>query len=315
MSRHTATVLDFIGMLFVLFAIIVIFSTLSKSFLSVTTFQTVANQIPSLIVISVGMTFVIIIAGIDLSVGSLMALSSAIIGIALVDWKLPLVAALPLALAAGAGCGFISGFISVRWRIPSFIVTLAMLEIARGGAYLVTKSETKYIGEAVEKVSEPLGASGLSLSFIIAIAIALVGQVILSRTVFGRYMVAIGTNEEAVRLSGINPRPVKIWVFVISGLLAALSGLFNTARLSTADPNAGIGWELSAIAAVVIGGTSLAGGRGSVFKTILGVIIIAVLEAGLSQVGATEPVKRIVTGSVIVVAVIIDALRMRKRRS
>jgi ribose transport system permease protein len=126
-------------------------------------------------------------------------------------------------------------------------------------------------------------------------------------------MVAIGTNEEAVRLSGINPRPVKIWVFVISGLLAGLSGLFNTARLSSADPNAGIGWELSAIAAVVIGGTSLAGGRGSVMKTILGVLIIAVLETGLSQIGASEPIKRIVTGLVIVTAVIIDALRLRRR--
>jgi ribose transport system permease protein len=125
-------------------------------------------------------------------------------------------------------------------------------------------------------------------------------------------MVAIGTNEEAVRLSGINPRPTKIWVFAISGLLAGLSGVFNTSRLGSADPNAGVGWELSAIAAVIIGGTSLMGGRGSVLKTILGVLIIAVLEAGLSQTGASEPVKRLVTGSVILLAVIVDSLRVRR---
>jgi len=131
------------------------------------------------------------------------------------------------------------------------------------------------------------------------------------RTVFGRYVVAIGTNEEAVRLSGIDPRPVKLAVFALSGLLAGLGGVFNAAYLESADPNAGIGMELSAIAAVVIGGTSLMGGRGSVVNSFSGVLIIAVLQTGLAQVGASEPMKRVITGTVIVAAVVADVYRHR----
>lgn len=311
-SQHVVSLLNVVGMLLVLGALVLLFGSMSKNFLTTATFQTIANQVPSLMLVSIGMTYVIITAGIDLSVGSVMALASAVLGIALVDWKLPLPLALLLALAAGAACGFLTGFISVWWRIPSFIVSLAMLEAARGGAYLVSNSETKYIGESIEKITEPIGKTGLSFGFFIAAVVALLAQFVLSRTIFGRYMIAIGTNEEAVRLSGINSRPTKIWVFAISGLLAGLSGVFNTSRLGSADPNAGVGWELSAIAAVIIGGTSLMGGRGSVLKTILGVLIIAVLEAGLSQTGATEPVKRLVTGSVILLAVIVDSLRVRR---
>jgi ribose transport system permease protein len=127
--------------------------------------------------------------------------------------------------------------------------------------------------------------------------------------VFGRFLVAIGTNESAVRLAGIDPRPAKIAVFALLGLLGGLGGVIYTSRLGSADPNAGVGLELSAIAAVVIGGTSLMGGRGSVMNTFFGVLIIATLEAGLAQVGASEPTKRVITGFVIVIAVILDAWR------
>jgi len=132
---------------------------------------------------------------------------------------------------------------------------------------------------------------------------------VLSRTVFGRYLVAIGTNEQAVRLAGINPMPAKIAVFALLGLLSGLGGVFYTSRLGSSDPNAGVGLELLAIAAVVIGGTSLMGGRGSVVNTFFGVLIIATLEAGLAQIGASEPTKRVITGVVIVGAVILDAWR------
>ena len=134
----------------------------------------------------------------------------------------------------------------------------------------------------------------------------------LSRTVFGRYVVGIGTNEEAMRLAGVDPRPVRIAVFAAMGFLAALAGLMQSARLEAADPNAGSGMELQVIAAVVIGGTSLMGGRGSVITTFFGVLIIAVLEAGLAQIGASEPSKRIITGAVIVVAVVVDTIRQHR---
>jgi ribose transport system permease protein len=145
----------------------------------------------------------------------------------------------------------------------------------------------------------------------VALAAAAGGQIVLSRTLFGRYVVAIGTNEEAVRLSGIDPRPIKWIVFALSGLLAGLASVVHTARLASADPNAGSGLELQAIAAVVIGGTSLMGGRGSVVRSLFGVVIIAVLGTGLAQMGAAEPVKRLITGCVIIAAVVIDRYRNR----
>jgi ribose transport system permease protein len=154
----------------------------------------------------------------------------------------------------------------------------------------------------------------LSLPFVLCVLIVIGGQLVLSRTVFGRYLVAIGTNEEAVRLSGIDPRPIKLVVFAIAGLLSALGGVINTSRFQVADPNGGTGFELEAIAAAVVGGTSLMGGRGSVLSTFFGVLIIAVLGAGLAAIGAKPETKRIVTGCVIVAAVILDYYRRRLGR-
>jgi ribose transport system permease protein len=305
---------DFGAMTLVLAGLILVFSVTTDYFLTLTTFQTIANQIPDAIIIAVGMTFVLIIAGIDLSVGSVLALSGAVFGVCLVQYNLPLPAAIAACLGVGLVCGAANGLVVVRWALPSFIVTLGMLEIARGGAYLVTSSQTKYVGPTVEAITQT-EILGLSLPFLIAIAVVAGGQFVLSRTVFGRYVVAIGTNETAVRSSGIDPRPIKVSVFILSGLLASVASIFHVSRLASADPNAGAGFELQAIAAVVIGGTSLMGGRGSVISSFFGVLIIAVLGTGLVQVGAQEPTKRLVTGCVIVAAVILDYYRHRLRQS
>lgn len=187
-----------------------------------------------------------------------------------------------------------------------------MLEIARGGAYLVTDSQTKYIGTPVESISAPLPGINLSPALFLAILVVIVGQIILSRTVFGRRLVAVGTNAEAVHLSGINVNRLRLAVFMLAGALAALGGLFHVGYLQSADPNAGIGLELAAIAAVVVGGTSLSGGKDSVVNTFLGVLIIAVLPTGLAQIGASEPTKRVITGLVIIAAVILDVYRKRR---
>jgi ribose transport system permease protein len=302
---------EYFGLLGALLALILFFGLQSDYFWSPLTFTTLANQIPSLTVIAVGMTFVLIIAGIDLSVGSVMALSGAVLGLALVDMNAPLWLASVFCLLTGLACGAFNGLVVTRWSVPSFIVTLGMLEIARGGAYLVTDSQTKYIGVAVESVSAPLPGINLSPALFLAIGVVIFGQLLLSRTIFGRRMIAVGTNEEAVHLSGINVAKVKLMVFSIGGLLAGLGGLFHVGYLQSADPNAGIGLELSAIAAVVVGGTSLSGGKGSVINTLLGVLIIAVLQTGLAQIGATEPTKRVITGLVIIAAVILDVYRNR----
>lgn len=301
----------YLGLAQALTAMILLFGFLSEHFLTMETFRTIANELPVLTVLAVGMTYVLIISGIDLSVGSVLALAGSVLSLAMMRWNLGIVAAIPLSLLVGASCGLLTGMITVRWALPSFIVSLGMLEIARGGAYIVTNSRTEYIGSAVEAISAPL-VFGISPAFIIAVLIAIVGQIVLTRTVFGRYMIGIGCNEEAMRLAGINTKPIKVTVFALSGLLAAVGALFQVSRLEAADPNAGAGLELQVIAAVVIGGASLMGGRGSVINTFFGVLIISVLESGLAQIGASEPTKRIITGAVIIVAVVLDIYRSRK---
>lgn len=300
---------EYAAMVAIWLGLLLLFGALSNNFLTVRTLGTLANRIPTLAVVAAGMTLVLIIGGIDLSVGSVLGLCGAVLGVALADWQWSLWAGTGLCLAIGALAGVLNGLVSVRLGIPSFIVTLGMLEIARGLAYLVTRSQTKYIGAAVEGLSRPIPSAGVSIAFLLSAGVILSGQIVLSRTVFGRYLIAIGTNEQAVRLAGINPRPPKILVFALVGMLTGLGAVFYTSRLGSSDPNAGVGLELSAIAAVVIGGTSLMGGRGSVINSFFGVLIIATLEAGLAQVGASEPTKRVITGLVIVVAVVLDAWR------
>jgi ribose transport system permease protein len=300
---------DYAPMILIWLGLVLLFGILSDHFLTSRTLATLASQVPPLAIIACGMTLVLIIAGIDLSVGSTLALASAMLGVALIDWELPLILAILVAVITGGLTGLFNGAVSVYLRIPSFIVTLGTLEIARGLAYLATDSQTKYLGIALEPMARPLPGIGVPLSFLIALVVILIGQFVLSRTTYGRYLIAIGTNENAVRLAGVPTAKKKILVFAITGLLTGLAAVFFTSRLGSADPNAGVGMELSAIAAVVIGGTSLMGGRGSIINSFIGVLIIATLGAGLAQIGASEPSKRVVTGLVIVLAVTIDALR------
>lgn len=269
----------YIGLAGALLVMIVLFSLLSDHFLSYQTFSMLANQIPDLMVLSVGMTLILIIGGIDLSVGSVLALAASAVSVAILGWGWSVFPAALLGIACATLAGTITGSITVAWRIPSFIVSLGVLEMARGAAYQMTNSRTAYIGDSFAWLSDPI-AFGIAPSFIIALLVIFVAQAVLTRTVFGRYLIGIGTNEEAVRLAGINPKPYKILVFSLMGLLAGVAALFQISRLEAADPNAGAGLELQVIAAVVIGGTSLMGGRGSIISTFFGVLIISVLAAG-----------------------------------
>ena len=302
---------EYTGLALVLTLLVAGFSLATEHFFTLTTLRTIANQVPDVLLVAVGMTFVILGGGIDLSVGSVLALSSAIAGVAIADWGWPIAAALAAAIGAGAAIGALNGVLVARWALPSFIVTLGTLEIARGAAYLVTDSQTKYIGGAIERLNAPI-AGGLTTAFLLALALVAAGQITVERTVFGRRLIAVGASERAAWLAGIDPRPIRIATFVLAGVLSAVAGIAQSARLAAADPNAGIGLELQAIAAVVIGGTSLLGGRGSVVTTLLGVLIIAVLGAGLAQMGVGEPTRRLVTGAVIVAAVVVDYYRSRR---
>lgn len=311
MGRWKTEAIEYGGMLGVLLLLVVFFGFTTDHFLTLTNFQTILSQIPTAIILATGMTFVLILGEIDLSVGSVLALCSAVFSVALLQYESPIGIAMLACISVGIAAGLLSGFVITRWSVPSFIVTLAMLEIARGVTYWVTDSRTQYVGSLVEGIREA-SLLGIPATFVVAISIAVVGQILLSRTLLGRYALVIGQQEEVARFSGVNSKRVKLAIFAISGALVGLASIIHTARLSASDPNSGIGLELEAIAAVVIGGTSLSGGRGSVVRSLFGVMVIATLGSGLVQAGAQEHTKRIVTGLVIVGAVILDKYRTKR---
>jgi ribose transport system permease protein len=302
---------DLLVLLAVWGGLVLLFGELSPGFLSGATLGTVANRVPALLLTATGMTLLMVAGGIDLSVGSLLGFCGAMVGVAMADWGWGLPAAIALSTLLGLALGAVNGVVSVKLRLPSFIVTLGMLEIARGLAFLATHSQTKYIGAAIEGVGTPIAGWIVSPAFLVALAAVALGQVVMSYTVLGRQLVAVGANIEAAAISGIAVDRPRLWAHALLGGLTGLAAVVNCSRLGSADPNAGVGFELSVIAAVVVGGTSLLGGRGSVAKSLLGVLIVATLEAGLVQMGASEPAKRVVTGLVIVIAVLADSWRRR----
>jgi ribose transport system permease protein len=300
---------DYLAMAVVLAGLLAYFGATSEGFLTADNLLTILKQNSSAILIAVGMTYVLIIGGIDLSVGSVLGLSGATLGVLLSQFQWGVLPAVLAALAVGTACGLLNGAVTIAWRLPSFIVTLGMLEMARGATHLLTRSVTQSASEAGAIYKASL--LGLPVPILLALGAVVLGQLVLSRSVLGRHMIAIGTNEEAVRLSGIDPRPVKLAVFALTGLLAGLAAVIDVAHFKNAVPTAGAGYELAAIAAVVIGGTSLMGGRGSVVSSFFGVLIIAVLTSGLAAKQVGDENKRLVTGLVIVAASILDHYRQR----
>lgn len=295
--------------------LIVGFSIFAPRFASLTNLTNIFTQISINTVIAVGMTFVILLGGIDLSVGSVLALCTVAAGLTITHPALPVPIAIFLAVAAslfvGGICGLFNGFVTERWKIHSFIVTLGMLNIARGAALQISNSRTIF---SFPPVFNEFGAAtvlGVPVIFLIALVLVLVGRFLLNRTVYGRLIYAIGNNEEAVRLSGHNPSLVKVIAFTLTGLCVGLAGIMYMLRLNISSPILGVGFELNAIAAVVIGGTSMSGGKGSMVGTFLGACIIGVLNNGLLLLGMGDFARQMVTGAIIIVAVIIDTYRAK----
>jgi ribose transport system permease protein len=302
--------------LIALFFLMLVLSLLTDKFLTVDNGWNVMRQISVNICIAVGMTLVVLTAGIDLSVGSMLAFSGAVTaGLLKNGVEVPglglfvgftLLGAIIVGLLTGSLLGLFNGYVITRFKVPAFVATLAMLTIARGLTMLWTKghpitglgSNFSYLGTGwFLGIPMPVWISAL----VVAIAI-----VITNKTRLGRYIYAIGGNESAARLSGINVNKIKLLVYTIAGTLAAVGGLIVTSRLDSAQPNAGMSYELDAIAAVVIGGASLSGGRGTVMGTVLGAIIIGVLNNGLILLSVSPFWQQVVKGLVILLAVIID---------
>lgn len=304
-GRRAGTLIGLVGLCVLLWI-------LTPHFLTVSNLLNVLEQTSINAVIAVGMTYVIISGGIDLSVGSLLALAGVVLG-ALLHAGVPAPAAIVLALGVGFLFGTLSG-VAIAWgRLPPFIATLGMMSIARGCALLFTEGrpisgfEPAFRAVAVER---PFGIPG---PVFVTIAVYAAAQFVLSETRFGRYVYAMGGNEEATRLSGVNVRLHKTLVYGVSGLTSAVAAVLLTARLNSAQPIAGIMYELDAIAATVIGGSSLMGGEGGLGGTIIGALIMGVLRNGLNLLGVSSFLQQVVIGLVIVVAVLVDtALKSRR---
>ncbi len=275
----------------------------------------VAEQSAIVGVIAIGMTFVILTGGIDLSVGSLVALAGIVIGSAL-QRGMPVPVAVSAGIAAGVVAGALNGLMVTRGSLPPFIATLGMMSVARGAALMLSDGRPISGFPDGLRVLATSRVMGVPAPVVLMLALYFVAYVVLTRTVLGRYMYAIGGNEEATALAGVHVRFYKTLVYAISGLSAGLCAMLLVARLNSAQPIAGIGYELDAIAAVVIGGTSLLGGSGSVIGTLIGALIMSVLRNGLNLLGVSSYLQQVAIGVVIIVAVLIDmGLRRRVQRS
>jgi ribose transport system permease protein len=287
-------------------------TVLSPSFLTVGNLLNVTRQVSINAIIAAGMTFVILTGGIDLSVGSVLAISGAIIAGALKGGA-PLVAALGAGMAVGIAFGTLNGVAVAYGRVAPFIVTLATLTMARGVTLVYTD------GRPISDLGAAFGwfgvgdVAGVPVPVLIMAVVFAASAIALGQMVIGRYIYAIGGNEEATRLSGVDIRRYKVLVYTLSGLLSAVAAVILTARLDSAQPTAGQGYELDAIAAVVLGGTTLAGGEGSMLGTLLGAFLIGVLNNGLNLLNVSSFYQLVVKGVVILFAVLLDQ-RLRARR-
>ena len=299
------------GILIAFLILIVLMSLLSPAFLKTTNIMNILRQTSVNGIVAVGMTFVIILAGIDLSVGSVIALAAVIAASFAHPGDYPLIVPVIAGLATGGLCGFINGFVIAKRKIAPFIMTLAMMTIARGAALVYTN------GRPVIELSDSynkIGGSyflGIPIPVIIFIIIILIGWIILSKTVFGRHVYATGGNKTAAELSGIITGKITVWVYTIAGLLAGLAGIVLSSRVMSGSPATGQGYELDAIAAVVIGGTKLTGGVGSVSGTVIGVLIIGVMNNGLDLLNVSSYWQLVVKGIIILLAVVVEKKNSR----
>lgn len=298
-----------------LVVLLVFFSAISPNFRTVDNMTSILVATAVNGVLAIGVTFVIITGGIDLSVGTTMTLCTVVLGLAVTKAGLPLWIGLPAALAAGAFIGMINGLLIAKAKLPPFIATLGMLNVARGLAQILSEVRPIYFEGNPEFYDIFMGKPFFGIPnvvFVMFIA-AIIAHVVLTKTILGRYTFALGSNEEATRLSGVNVDRWKIAVYALCGLFAGLAGILIGARMTSAQPAVGLGYELDAIAAAVIGGTSLSGGEGSIVGTIIGAFIISTLTIGLSILSVPDQWKLVITGVVVIGAVWLDILRRRGR--
>ncbi|MEU2772733.1 substrate-binding domain-containing protein [Streptomyces sp. NPDC007162] len=298
------------GALTALIVLVIAMSALSGDFLTTDNLLNVGVQAAVTAILAFGVTFVIVSAGIDLSVGSVAALSATVLAWSATQNGVPVVIAVVLAVLTGVAAGLVNGFLIAYGRLPSFIATLAMLSVARGLSLVISGGSPIAFPDSVSHLGDTLGG-WLPVPVLVMIVMGLIAAFVLGRTYIGRSMYAIGGNEEAARLSGLRVSRQKLAIYALSGLFAAVAGVVLAARLSSAQPQAANGYELDAIAAVVIGGASLAGGTGKASGTLIGALILAVLRNGLNLLNVSAFWQQVVIGVVIALAVLLDTMRRK----
>lgn len=308
---------EFLALLGVLTALVAVFGLTGRNFLSAATFHQIANQVPALTVLSVGMTFVILTGGIDLSVGSLLAFGAVLAALFIREFagaETAGPAGMVLAgLGAVAACGLVgwfTGFVVTRFRIAPFLVTLAVMLVASGAAYRLTSGESVYqLPESFTWLGRGADLFGLPNAVVLMLALYGLAHLLLTRMVAGRHLYAVGGNRDAARLSGIPVERILRFAYIASALLAGLGGVVMASQLKSGSPTYGAMYELYVIAAVVVGGTSLGGGRGSMGGTLLGAFTIAVIQNGMNLMNVESYTQKIVLGALILGAVWIDRMR------
>ena len=308
MKINIRSILKNYGIVIAFLLICVLLAFLSPVFRTLNNFVLILRQTSIYGIMAVGMTFVILTGGIDLSVGSVLALSGAICA-GMLKSGMALPGVLAITLAVGVGVGLFNGIAVTAGRITPFVVSLGMLTIARGLTLIYTKG---YPISGFDADFRLIGGGyllGIPIPIIIFLGIVLLAYIVLTQTRLGRYTYAIGGNEETVKLSGVNANFFKSLAYVICSLTAAISALISTSRLNSGGPQAGVGYELDVIAAVVIGGTSLSGGRGSIWGTFIGALLIGVINNGMNLLGISPYFQQVVKGFIIIGAVLLDRLR------
>lgn len=305
---------DKLGIGIALLVEIAVFAFLSPYFLTTDNLLNVSLQISVTAIMAVGMTFVILTSGIDLSVGALVALTG-VVATSLLKVNLPLALSFPLAILGGIAVGIVSGMLAglfvIKFNITPFIVTLALMTIWRGTAFLYTGGRPIWELPAEFSTLAAGRLLGIPIPTLLMLIVFGVAYVVLNYTRFGRYVYAVGGNKEAARLAGVKTNQIIMGVYIICGALSSMSGIILASRVNSGQPNAGLMYELDVIAAVVVGGTSLFGGRGSVAGTLLGSLLIGVLRNGLNLLNVESYVQQIVVGVVILLAVMLDQLRKK----
>jgi ribose transport system permease protein len=291
----------------------VIFSLTTNVFLSVRNALNILDQVTVLGILAVGMTAVIVTGGIDLSVGSVLALSMMIMGWLHETWDVPLPVGIVLALLAGLACGLINGLLVTKAKLPAFIATLTMMSVGRGLANIVTDGR-QVVGfpDWFTTLAAVRNFGFLSVTVGLFVALVILSWIFLNYHAVGRSLYAIGGGAEVARLAGIQVQKLIVWVYALAGLLSGIAGIAMASRLDSSEPSAGLGYELDTIAAVVIGGASLSGGVGGIAGTVVGVLIIGVLHNGLNLSGVSPFVQQVIIGVVIALAVTFDTLRRKE---